>query len=445
MPCYGSAMSETTHGNEVVQASAGALSEGDRTLASVLSGFGLFILVLTLQPFAGAPVVADGEAFSGNIVNQIGYVLLGGIFLAAMLKLTPHPVLGKLWSPAWLLVFAIAAFSILRAVDPQAAFRALMLTAITMIVVAGVLVLPASERAFANAAANAVLAILLLVYSALLLAPSLAIHGAEGVEGGHAGDWRGHLSHKNYAAPVFSMLVMIGIYCWRMGLRLRGLVIAVLGVVFVLRSGSKTTMGFLPVAIGLVFLVRLVGPRLVIAIHLTLALIVAALTVGTVLSPDLLKLATDLISDPTYTGRGEIWKFAIARIAEQPWFGYGFVSFWQTSVVSSIEENFEASWDIRGIGSGHNTYIDALLMFGIPGGVLMIYLLLIKPLGNYLAAYRVPANRPLADLFVTIVIFMTYVGMLEAFFLNRSDPLWVLFAMAVLGLELAGRMRTRQA
>jgi hypothetical protein len=38
---------------------------------------------------------------------------------------------------------------------------------------------------------------------------------------------------------------------------------------------------------------------------------------------------------------------------------------------------------------------------------------------------------------------MTYVGMLEAFLLNRSDPLWTLFATAVMGLELLRRMRVR--
>ena len=35
-----------------------------------------------------------------------------------------------------------------------------------------------------------------------------------------------------------------------------------------------------------------------------------------------------------------------------------------------------------------------------------------------------------------------YVGMLEAFLLNRADPLWVLFALAVMGLSLTARMRT---
>lgn len=438
-------MSETTRGAD--ERASPDLSEaaGASAVAAVLSGLGLFVLVMTLQPFQSPPPIQEAEPSGGNIVNQIGYVTLGIVYLAAILRLTTQPVLSRLGSASWFLVFAIAAFSTTRALDQEASLRALMLAAITMVVVAGVLVLPATERQFANAAANAVLAIMLIVYAVLLLAPSLAVHSAEGAEGVHVGDWRGHLSHKNYAAPVFSMLTMVGIYCWRMGFRLRGLTIAALGLIFVVNSGSKTTAGFLPVAIGLVYLIRLTGrPGLVLAIHAGLVALVAALTVGTVLSPALLGLTRDLIADPTFTGRDEIWKFATRHIAERPWLGYGYVSFWQTPLVTTLEENTEASWDIRGIGSGHNSYLDAMLMFGIPGGAVITYLLMINPLRHYLAAYQVRANRNLADLFASIVIFMTYIGMLESFVLNRSDPLWILFAMAVLGLEFLSRMRARQ-
>ncbi|WP_332682903.1 O-antigen ligase family protein, partial [Bosea sp. (in: a-proteobacteria)] len=351
----------------------------------------------------------------------------------------------QLGTSSWIIVLMVAALSVWRAPDPEASLRGLLLAAFALVVVVGILVLPRSERDFASAAASAALMVLLLVYAAILLAPQLAIHGAEGVEGGHAGDWRGHLSHKNYAAPVFSILTMLGIYCWRMGLRLRGFAIICLGTIFVLNSGSKTTMGFLPVAIGLVLLGRALGrPRLILALHGVLVLLVAALTVGTVLSPTLLRLASAVIADPTFTGRDEIWRFASAHIGEKPWLGHGYLGFWQTPVVTTLEENFEASWDIRGIGSGHNSYLDAMLMFGIPGAVLTIYCLMVLPLRNYVRADRDPARRRLADLFAMIVIFMTYVGMLESFFLNRADPLWILFALAVLGLEFASRLPTRR-
>lgn len=437
-------MSDSVHGSTISASSRSATEPG--SLGGILAGCGLFILMLSLQPFAGVPEqIAPGES-TGNIVNQIGWFGLGLVFLAAMLRLTRRDVLARLGLGRWAIVFGIAALSTLQSLDPTGSLRGLLLTAIVMIVVAGVLVLPDDERAFATAAINACLVLLLLVYAMLLVAPQLVIHGSEGAEGVHAGDWRGHLSHKNFAAPVFSIVAMIGIYGWRSGLRWRGALVVGLGMLFVLNSGSKTTMGFLPLAIGVVGLARVTGrPGLAVVVHLVLVGLIAALTVGSVVSPTFNAMLKALISDPTFTGRDEIWKFALQRIAERPWLGYGYASFWQTPAVTGLEENYEASWDIRGIGSGHDSYLDAALMFGVPGAIMMIFVLMALPLADYLRACRVAANRRLADLFVMIVIFMTYIGMLESFLLNRADPLWVLFALAVTGIGLTARMRAKPA
>ncbi|MCO5093285.1 O-antigen ligase [Bosea sp. (in: a-proteobacteria)] len=431
-------MSDSVHGPTIGDSAPSAAFGG------VLAGCGLFVLILSLQPFAAPPEATAPVESTGNIVNQIGWFGLGLVFLAALLCLTRRDVLARLGLGRWGLVFTIAALSALQALDPAASLRGLLLTGIVMIVVAGVLLLPRDEGAFATAAVNACLVLVLLIYAMLLLAPHLVVHSAEGAEGVHAGDWRGHLSHKNFAAPVFSIMAMIGIYGWQSRLRWRGALIVALCVVFVLNSGSKTTMGFLPLALGVVALARISGrPGLAVLVHLGLVGLIAALTVGSVMSPLLSGLVKVLIPDPTFTGRDEIWRFALNRIAERPWSGYGYASFWQTPVVTGLEENYEASWDVRGIGSAHNSYLDAALAFGIPGAVVTIVVLTGLPLLDYLAACRVAGNRRLADLFAMIVVFMTYVGMLESFLLNRADPLWVLFALAVTGLGLAGRMRAR--
>lgn len=437
-------MSDSVQGSTISDSHRSATEPG--SLGGILAGCGLFILMLSLQPFAGVPEQAAPGESTGNIVNQIGWFGLGLVFLAAMLGLTSRNVLARLGLGRWAIVFAVAALSTLQSFDPTGSLRGLLLTGIVMIVVAGVLVLPRDEGMFAVAAVNACLVLLLLIYAMLLVAPQLVLHSAEGAEGVHAGDWRGHLSHKNFAAPVFSIVAMIGIYGWRCGLRWRGALIVALGVIFVLNSGSKTTLGFLPLAIGVVALGRITGrPGLAVFVHLALVGVIAALTVGSVMSPTLNALLKALISDPTFTGRDEIWKFALQRISERPWLGYGYASFWQTPAVTGLEENFEASWDIRGIGSGHDSYLDAALTFGVPGAVVMIFILMGLPLIDYLRACRIAANRRLADLFVMIVIFMTYVGMLESFLLNRADPLWVMFALAVTGIGLTARMRAKPA
>ncbi len=340
-----------------------------RALAAFLSGAGLLLIALTLVPFQGSYEVDPAAANEGNIVNQLGYLGLGTIYLAAMLVIVQRQTLARIISPTWVLIFAVAFLSCLQSYDPTASARGLMLSLVAMILVAGVLVLPRSEADFVNAGANAILLLIIVDYAALFLAPDLAIHSASGSEPWHAGFWRGHLLHKNVTAPVFSVLCVFGIYCFRAGARLRGALIAILAMNFVLHTGSKTTIGFLPIAIMLVLGGRAVArPGLIIVAHFLFAILIAALTLGTIYSDHLLALTASLLEDPTYTGRDSIWRFASVSIPDHLWVGHGYASFWLSPVIRGLEADFEADWDVRGIVSGHNSYLDAVLTFGLPGG-----------------------------------------------------------------------------
>ncbi|OBZ93866.1 hypothetical protein ADU59_19415 [Pararhizobium polonicum] len=413
-------------------------------LAAFLSGAGLFLIVFTLIPFQGDYEVDPNASNDGNIINQLGYLGLGAIYLFAMLLVVDMRVLKRVVSPTWIVVFTIAFLSCLQSYDPTASARGLMLSLVAMILVAGVLVLPRSETDFVNAGANAILLLVLIDYAALIIAPNIAIHTATGSEPWHAGFWKGHLIHKNVTAPVFSIVCMFGIYCLRAGATIRGLLIAVLAANFVLHTGSKTTIGFLPLAIMLVLGGRAVGkPGLMVLAHFLFAALIFCLTLGTIYSDTFLSITTALLEDPTFTGRDDIWKFASASIPDHLWLGHGYASFWLSPVILGMEANFEASWDVRGIVSGHNSYLDAVLTFGLPGGVLMILLLFVKPFYDYMRATRQPASRHFADFCIMVIIFMTYNSMMESFLLNRADPMWLLMALAVLGLGLAARMGVR--
>ena len=63
----------------------------------------------------------------------------------------------------------------------------------------------------------------------------------------------------------------------------------------------------------------------------------------------------------------------------------------------------------------HNTFLDALLTFGIPGGAVMILLLFVKPLIDYLRAARRSGSRNFSEFCMMVIIFMTYNGMMESF------------------------------
>lgn len=436
----------TFHGT----AASGAYSSADAwvrltaSFTAFLSGAGLFLAIFTLTPFAGGGGEVATDASKGNIVNQIGYIVLSGVYVFAMITCVDRRLLKHALPPSWLVIFAIAFWSCLQAYDPMAALRGVMLTFLSMTLVAGILLLPRSERDFAGAGANAVLLLILVDYAAVVLIPDVATHTAAGGEPWHAGSWRGHMLHKNVAAPVFSVLAMFGLYCWRVGVRLRGGTIFLLAAFFVLQTQSKTTSGFLPLAIAVVFLSRLTGmPLLTVLVHLLLANLIACLTIGSALSPTLHALTASLTSDPTFTGRDSIWTFGLQSLTKRLWDGYGYYGFWLSPAVTGGEVNYEEAWDVRGIVSGHNSYLDALLMFGVPAGLIALSLLTLKPLLDYLKAYRRVGNRPLADFFLMIVVFMTYTGMLESFLLNRADAMWLAFALGSYGMTIIAQRNVR--
>lgn len=426
------------------QAGAAFVARAKRPLAAFLSGFGLFVILLTLQPFPILDTESDISLDTANIINQVGYLGLGGLYLGAMLALCDRQVLKTLLSPSWAIIFAIAFLSCLQSWNPASATRGLMLSLVVLILVAAVLVLPRSERDFVNAGANAVLLLLVIDYIALVVAPSRSIHLNVGLEATHAGYWKGHLMHKNISAPVFSVLSMFGIYAYRVGLRWRGAAIAALAVIFVLNTGSKTTIGFLPVAVLLVAIGSATRrPSLMILCHVLFTLIIFSLTIGTTWFESFDRFTQEILPDPTFTGRSDIWRFASASIPQHFWVGHGYASFWLSPVIQGLEKDFEANWDVRGIVSGHNSYLDAVLTFGVPGGLTIITLLFVKPFADYLRALKQEVNRPFADFCIMVIVFMTYNGMMESFILNRAEPMWLQTALAVTGLMMMAKLPLR--
>ena len=90
----------------------------------------------------------------------------------------------------------------------------------------------------------------------------------------------------------------------------------------------------------------------------------------------------------------------------------------------------------------HNAYLDITLALGIPGLVLLMVILLVAPLRDYHRAVERDGQTPLANMFLRIWLFGIYIGSLESFFLDRADPMWFTFLVAVIGLHYLSRFRT---
>jgi len=417
-----------------------------RLSAIVLSAAGLALMLISFQPFVHSSLVSETGGDGGNVVNQVGFLAAGLVFALSMMCLASRKVLASLLTPSFLLLGLVVAYMVASSPYPDAAMRGVVLTLIGMFIAFSTIVLPRSERDLQLALLFGAAAVLAMSYGGLLLVPDLATHGYDAYEPQHSGLWRGHFSHKNIAGPVMCVIAIFGLYLARSGHRLAGWVIFLAGALFVLKTGSKTTSGFFPLSIMIVWMATLFGRGSAAIVVFVLAVCaVATVTLGSLYSDTILTIIGDLLGDDTYTGRATLWQFSISKIPEKPWLGFGLYNFWSTDNVFLLDKPFEDAWDYRFIVHGHNNYLDILLNLGFVGGSVLLWVLYVAPMINYTRARKIPENRKLADMFFTIVVFMALLSFLETFFLARNDPLWLMHIFAVFGLHLAARFSLGQA
>ncbi len=408
--------------------------------STVIAAVLLTILMISFRPFQPSGPQLSGSG--GDIVNQLGFGGLGAVALASLLMFVDRRVLVALLSPWWLLLLGFLAIATLNTPVPTDTMRTVAFSLIGILTVAAILTLPRDADAFSRVLVFAGFVILGLSYFGVVALRDVAVHQAFDVEAQHAGLWRGVFTHKNIAGPVMAGLSFAGLYLWRRGWRWSGGAIAVLAMIFVFHTGSKTTTATVPLAGMLVALPGLFGlrslvPVLVIAAVTTLAVA----TLGIVYIGPVKDLAATLAPDLTYTGRTPIWDYAGDMIAKKPLFGYGFENFWLTQTVFSSDHPFDRSWDIRGTVHGHNGYVDMALGMGLLALCTAIITFLFVPLRDFARTPPYRENIFLADLFMMIVTFSLFNAFLESFFFRRTDPVWMLFVMSVLGLRLVARFR----
>ncbi|MBW3098601.1 O-antigen ligase family protein [Pseudohoeflea coraliihabitans] len=410
-----------------------------RLVALTLSIAGLALILISLRPFVAISMSGDISS-DGDPLKQVGFMAAGAISLAGLLTLASPRVLRSLFSPSLLALAAVIGFSVLRAPDMMETARSLGLTVIGMMITFTVVALPRGERDLRLVLASVSLLVLAISYAGVALLPHLAVHGYDAYEPQHAGLWRGLFSHKNIAGPVISVIAIFGIYLFRSGLRLIGAITFIAAYYFVIQTGSKTTSGFLPLAVFIVAMGTLTGRAWVaIALHLIAFTGALVLTLGSAFNARIFALAHSVLGDGTFTGRTSLWEFNLSMIPQRLWFGYGYDDFWLTSTVRGLDKPFWAAWDYRFIVHGHQNYLDAINNLGVIGGGIVIFVLFITPLYNYAKARRIAGNQKLADMFATIIIFLSLMGLLETFFLRRIDPIWAMQSLAIFGLHLAAR------
>lgn len=425
-----------------------ALTMADITASARLetdlqSGYGVSVLIsllvfcyfwITLTPLSDLSGSASGA--TSNVLNQLAVILIAGIVL---LMVAMRQAWQFLASPKFLIftIFACLLCTSFIGNDPASSLRRIIFSALVVMCASSFLLLAKNARAFSSVLAWGVSLALALSYFGVLLMPALAVHqGSDAVEAVLAGDWRGHFAHKNIASAAMVISVFIGLYVRATVSRNWGIAIVLAAGVFLVFTGGKTALGMLPIVLFLAFLFEHIWlSRLFVTIGGVAA--INYLLLGSAMNREIRDWIASLGIDATFTGRTDIWRFSLEKIAESPVFGQGFQAFWQTNSLRFGGDDVE-TWVVTAAHS-HNSYLEMIINAGFPGLVLVLLLLVILPIYDGSRALKGNNDKNLTRLFLRIWLFCIYLACLESFFFSNTGPLWFSMLIAVFGLRLQGR------
>lgn len=245
--------------------------------------------------------------------------------------------------------------------------------------------------------------------------------------------------HKNYFAVIAAVMILFALYQVgeaRGATRAVAVVMVLLGAWFLIEARSKTCTALLlmvpPLSYGSAWLARYarISPALTLTVFGFTLYGIYEFGVQSGIW-DFHAVATALFGDPTLTQRTEIWEFAVRKIAERPWLGYGYEVFWGATVDSPSVR--EGPGFVAQMPHAHNGYLDLLLQTGIPGLVLVLLLVL----GSLHVAGRVVRRSfGLGAFCLSILIFASLHNLLETTWFRSFSLKWMAVALVVSILSL---------
>ncbi len=394
----------------------------------------VFLLVwISLRPFENLST-AQEVTEAGNTVNQVVYSLLFLVLAAWCLGHDANRLL-VLLRPILIITLLWFALCVVTSWDPSLSARRFAFTLVTVGLAAMALLLPKNMRHFSDVMTVVVLAVLAACYLGVFLLPEQAIHQTtDYIEPELAGDWRGVFSHKNEASAAMVLFIFIGLFIARVrNMRIGGLIVA-LALVFLLFTKSKTSIAMLPITLIVsALLTRIHKPS--IGISLVLAVLAAfnILSIGSIYLEPVRDLLDMVLTDTSFTGRTDIWQFALDRVAQRPIIGYGFAAFWGTEQV--VYGMGGASIWANTVAHAHNAYLNLALTVGIPGSILATLWLVVLPVVDFFRSADAPAAAPLKMLFLRVCLFAAFGSCFESMLIEQG-ALGLFLFMAAFGLRL---------
>lgn len=255
--------------------------------------------------------------------------------------------------------------------------------------------------------------------------PSYAIE-----DGIHLGAWRGPFVQKN----IFARLLILGcLTCicinpkklWHKYLMYGWLAIS-LGLVVL--SQSKTALIVLVLLILLNLVCHSLRLKDIIAIPSVLTLILLTSGAAILIAINAEGILASVGKDLTLSGRTVIWQGLIEKIQLRPWFGYGYMGFWDNIESRSfIDKVFGTTYSPP---HSHNGYLELVTSFGFVGAVVFaISFLAIARRAIILMYWAKTRERLWPLLFLFFLIFYNFT---EPTFIEHNSVFWIIyFALAI--------------
>jgi O-antigen ligase len=266
---------------------------------------------------------------------------------------------------------------------------------------------------------------------------------------------KGLYTQKNMAGLVAMVAVIVAV-TWAFGCKtmlgqLLAIGSAVLSSFFLVITLSKTSVGLLVVTLGFGFMfwvAQRLGPRFAILAMAAGALVVAGI-LGTFIFNDFewSKVLTTYVSDPTFTGRDELWAFAYKSAMKHPLLGHGYGAFWDVGAVNDPLAKLEpGTWlgdvDTGVINQAHNGYLELALHIGFPAMLCAVWAVISGVKAATRRAIESPmlSARPAFAMIALILFVHVLHNFTEATLFMRSNPFANLVSMLIF-LSTFGVMR----